>query len=129
MDKGDISRLAGLQRQIPVTLLTQARELRKNQTPAEEVLWQCLRNRQLGGLKFRRQHNIGQYIADFYCHQARLVIEVDGEVHNTQRERDADRDQWMINNGFSVLRFRNDEVFNNLPIVLAKILQTAASNP
>jgi len=59
-----------------------ARELREKQTPAEALLWQLLRNRRLLGFKFRRQHQFGDYIADFYCHEARLIIECDGSVHN-----------------------------------------------
>lgn len=121
----DISKLAGVQRQIPEVLLIKAREMRKNQTVAEEILWQCLRSRQLNGLKFRRQHNIGQYIADFYCHDARLVVELDGAVHASQRERDQDRDQWMRANGFTVMRFRNEEVFEDVIGVLGKILEVA----
>jgi very-short-patch-repair endonuclease len=60
--------------------------------------------------KFRRQHNLSQYIADFYCHAARLVIELDGGIHKLRQVEDADRDQWMQANGFTVLRFWNDEV-------------------
>jgi very-short-patch-repair endonuclease/methylase of polypeptide subunit release factors len=121
----DVSRLAGIQRRIPEALLLKARELRKNQTSAEEILWQCLRDRRLGALKFRRQHNIGQFIADFYCHEARLVIEADGGIHTTQVEKDADRDRWMTANSFKVLRFNNEEILDNISAVLAKILETA----
>ncbi len=121
----DVSALAGIQRKIPEALLLRARELRKQQTSAKEILWQCLRSRRLENLKFRRQHNIGQFIADFYCHGARLVIELDGLIHNSQKERDKDRDLWMRSNGFTVLRFRNEDIFDSLEIVLTKILQTA----
>ena len=62
-------------------LVERARELRKQQTPAEDLLWELIRNRQLADLKFRRQHQIGDYVVDFYCYEARLVVEVDGDVH------------------------------------------------
>ena len=66
----DLSRLAGCHRRIPEQLLYRARELRQQQPPAEQILWSCLRGRRLSGAKFRRQHNIGRFIADFYCHEA-----------------------------------------------------------
>ncbi|MEM6502215.1 MAG: endonuclease domain-containing protein [Cyanobacteria bacterium P01_C01_bin.89] len=81
MDPETHSKLAGRHRHIPPALLEKARQLRQESTSAEEILWSCLRNRQLNGMKFRRQHNLGQFIVDFYCHEARLVIEVDGLVH------------------------------------------------
>ena len=117
-----ISKLAGQLRQISKALLQRARELRQNQTPAEQILWECLRDRRLCDAKFRRQHNLGQYIADFYCRAAQLVIELDGEIHQTQQVRDGDRDQWMQTNGFTVLRFSNDDIFVNLEQVLSAIL-------
>jgi very-short-patch-repair endonuclease len=95
-----MEKLAGQFRQIPEVLLERAKELRQTQTPAEEILWECLRDRRLHNAKFRRQHNIDRFIADFYCHQAQLVIELDGEVHSTSQERDALRDDWMIQHGF-----------------------------
>ncbi|MCU0748147.1 MAG: N-6 DNA methylase [Akkermansiaceae bacterium] len=71
-------------------LVAQARELRKKQTPAEELLWQLLRNRQIADLKIRRQHQIGDYITDFYCHERKLVIELDGEIHETPAKKKSD---------------------------------------
>jgi very-short-patch-repair endonuclease len=127
-DEG-ISKLAGRTRQIPEALLQRARELRQRQTPAEKLLWECLRDRRLYDAKFRRQHNLGQFIADFYCHAARLVIELDGKIHQQpqQQHRDSDRDQWMQANGFTVLRFRNEEVFSNTEAVLETIAQVLPS--
>ncbi len=125
-DEG-ISKLAGRTRQIPSELLQRARELRQQQTPAEKLLWECLRDRRLYNAKFRRQHNLGQFIADFYCHAARLVIELDGKIHQQQQHRDSDRDQWMQANGFTVLRFRNQEVFSNTEAVLETISQVLPS--
>lgn len=99
----ELTYLLGARRRIPEKLLLKAKELRQTQTPAEEILWECLRASRLCNTKFRRQHNIGQYIADFYCHAARLVIEVDGEIHEMQKERDCDRDSWMQAHGLTVL--------------------------
>lgn len=117
----DLSQLAGCHRQIPEALLERARQLRKSQTPPEAKLWTCLRGRRLNGAKFRRQHNIGQFIADFYCHQAQLVIELDGPIHNQLKARDTERDAWMRANGLNVLRFENDCVQNDLITVLEEI--------
>jgi very-short-patch-repair endonuclease len=117
------SQLAGKQRQIPPVLLQRARELRQQQTPAEQILWSCLRDRQLCDTKFRRQHNLGQFIADFYCHIAKLVIELDGSIHDTQEEADQNRDHWMQSNHITVLRFKNEQIFQDLETVLLEIAQ------
>ena len=96
------------------TLGPRARELRKNQTKAEGVLWNALRHRQRLGHKFRRQHVIDQFIVDFYCAEARLVIEVDGAVHEFTGERDQARQAQLEALGLRVTRFTNDEVMSNL---------------
>ena len=98
-----------------------AKELRKAQTPAEQALWGRLRNRGLLGLKFRRQHPIGPYIADFYCAQHRLVVELDGGVHRNQEEQDAGRTAQLAAYGYHVLRVQNEEVEIDLEGVLRKI--------
>ena len=100
-----------------------ARDLRTNQTDAEALLWKLLRNRQLLGFKFRRQHQIGDYIADFYCHEGCLVIECDGSVHdrNEQWHHDQNRDAYMISNGLRVLRFRNEQILDNPERILEEI--------
>ena len=100
-----------------------ARSLRKAQTSAEEVLWEALRDRQLGGIKFRRQYACLRFIFDFYCPAARLVIELDGSIHDeqSQRERDAARTEALEARRYRVIRFRNDEVFHDLSSVLARI--------
>ena len=97
------------------TLVEYARDLRQNQTPAEELMWKLLRNRQFMGLKFRRQHQIGNYIVDFYCHERQLVLEIDGEAHDTPEaeERDRKRDAQLTGLGFSVLRLPNEMVLGN----------------
>jgi very-short-patch-repair endonuclease len=110
-------------------LLQRARELRQQQTPAEQILWECLRDRQLLNAKFRRQHNVGQFIVDFYCHAACLVIELDGNVHDFRKVEDADRDQWMQANQLTVLRFTNDEILDNLSVVLETIAQILEPSP
>jgi very-short-patch-repair endonuclease len=117
----DLVRLVGARRDIPEVLLQKAKELRQKQTPAEQMLWQCLRANQLHGAKFRRQHNIGQYIVDFYCHTAKLVIELDGGIHELQKDRDSDRDTYLKANGLQVLRFQNEEITQNLPEALQTI--------
>ena len=98
-----------------------ARELRQEMTPAEELLWGRLRRKQLNGLKFRRQHPLGPFIADFYCAEYRLVVEIDGDVHKGQREYDIVRTEWFEAHGYRVIRFRNDDVMKDIEIVLAAI--------
>jgi type I restriction enzyme S subunit len=104
-------------------LVERARELRKKQTPAETIFWEMVRDRQFLGLKFRRQHQLGDYIADFYCPEHKLVIEFDGSVHATTRKRDHKRDAWMEAQGFKVLRFKNDQLFDAPESVLAAMAQ------
>lgn len=97
---------------------------RKNPTEAEHVLWQCLRKKGLG-VKFRRQHAIDQFIADFACHEEQLVIEVDGGYHDDpiQREDDLRRSQLLAALGYRVLRFSNDEILFDIEKVLTIIRQ------
>ncbi len=118
-----LSELAGRNRQISPVLLERARELRKAQTPAEQILWECLRNRQLHNAKFRRQHNIDQIIADFYCHEAHLIIELDGGIHRQRQTEDRIRDDWATTHSFTVLRITNDQILNHLEPTLTQILQ------
>jgi very-short-patch-repair endonuclease len=92
--------------------------MRKNLTPAELKLWSKLRGDQLLGLRFRRQHRLGSYIADFYCPARNLVIEVDGDSHAERQEYDQKRTHWMETCGLRVVRFTNDEVMTNLDSVL-----------
>lgn len=104
-----------------------ARELRKNQTEAEGVLWQRLRNKQVNGLKFRRQHPISGFIVDFYCFELKLVIELDGQVHteHDQREQDDYRTNILKDKGVTILRFWNSEVITDVEKVLETIEATA----
>ena len=112
-------------------LVELARELRKKQTPAEALLWEMLRNRRLLGFKFRRQHQFGDYIADFYCHEAKLVIECDGAAHepNEQWHHDQERDAYLIAQGLWVLRFSNEQIVNDTENVLEKIAAYLPSPP
>ena len=108
----------------PEYIISLCREMRKLATTAEDLLWRCLRDRQLGGLKFRRQHPIGRYIADFYCHKLKLIIEVDGAVHHTedQERYDKVRDEFLRCAGYRTLRFTNTEVTAETETVLIDIL-------
>lgn len=110
---------------IPEYLLENARNLRKNQTDAETALWQLLRNRQLLGAKFRRQHTQGRYILDFYCHERKLAIELDGSQHLTEEGKvyDQERTRYLNAIGIEVMRFRNNEVLNNREGVMTVIYQ------
>jgi very-short-patch-repair endonuclease len=99
-----------------------ARELRQEMTPAEKILWEHLRGRKLGGFKFRRQHPLGPFIADFYCAECRLVIELDGPIHDLQKNQDEQRTLQFEEFNYRVIRFRNDEVTMNITSTLNKIL-------
>ncbi|HEX8693060.1 MAG TPA: DUF559 domain-containing protein [Longimicrobium sp.] len=102
-----------------------ARGLRKEMTYAERLLWNGIRGWKVGGggAKFRRQHPLGHFILDFYCHAAKLCVEVDGGIHDLQPERDAERDACLAAAGIKTLRFRNEEVFGDIRAVLRRIEQ------
>ena len=108
---------------VPERLADRSRELRTRMTSAEEMLWQHLRGRNLAGLRFRRQQVIGPFIADFYCHEAALVIEVDGPIHDADDiiERDDMRDQAFAQRGLRSLHITNDQITRDLPTVLERI--------
>jgi len=100
-----------------------AKELRKSQTEAEKALWKFLRSRRCGGLKFRRQHPVKDFILDFYCHDYLLGVEVDGSVHENDevKEYDQNRTAELENLGITILRFKNEEVLTDLSKVLTEI--------
>ena len=98
-----------------------ARELRRDQTDAERKLWNVLRNRQVLNLKFRRQHPIGNYIADFCCIEQGFIIELDGSQHVERAAQDAERTKWLNEHGFEVLRFPNGSAARNPEGVIEKI--------
>ena len=102
-----------------------ARQMRHEMTRNEGALWQRLRAGRLNGLHFRRQQVMFGFIADFFCHAARLVVEVDGGVHEAQREYDAERDRILTAHGLRILRVTNTDVATDLPHVLARILTAA----
>src|SRR3989344_3876059 len=97
------------------------RAFRKNMTPAEEVLWNALRGRRLHGTKWRRQADIDRFIADFLCPKYRLIVEVDGGIHEQQQEYDLLRTKIIADHDYQILRFKNDEVLHQLQSVLRKI--------
>jgi len=99
-----------------------AKALRDNLSPPEQLLWSYLRNNQIANLPFRSQHPLGPYIADFYCREARLVIEIDGKTHQAdQLTHDYTRDEWMQSRGIRVLRVQAKEVFAELEAVVRTI--------
>ena len=104
-------------------------EMRHEPTAAESVLWHHIRNRQVGGAKFRRQHAIEGFVVDFACIDQWLIIEVDGEIHNLvdQKDRDVERQAVLEARGFRVLRFTNEEVMRSLENVLERIGEALAS--
>ncbi len=104
-------------------IFTNAKELRNNMTLAEKMLWEKLRSNSLNGLRFKAQHPISRFIADFYCHSVKLVIEIDGGVHQNEEisERDMNRTCELNKLGLKVIRFTNEEVLNDIERVIEKI--------
>ena len=111
--------------------LAYSKELRKNMTDTENIMWYYLKNKQLNGLKFRRQEAIGKYIVDFVCYEKKLVLEIDGSQHNDVQgiESDKIKRKFLEDNGFKVLRFWNNEVYVDIEAVLSKILLETDYSP
>ena len=103
-------------------LLELARSMRHEAAPAEKILWSCLRNRQLSGFKFRRQHSVDRYIGDFCCVECKLIVDADGDSHQDRRENDEKRTADLARRGFRVIRFENTDVFENFEQVLMTIV-------
>ncbi|MDP4201909.1 MAG: DUF559 domain-containing protein [Bacteroidota bacterium] len=101
-------------------IFARAKELRENMTPAEKVLWERLRCNQLG-VRFKAQHPIDIFIADFYCHRAKLVVEVDGEIHVSQSDYDDGRTAELERLCLTVIRFTNEEVLKDVNLVIQQI--------
>ncbi|MCD4752977.1 MAG: DUF559 domain-containing protein [Anaerolineaceae bacterium] len=99
-----------------------AKELRRNMTPAEKLLWAKLRTNRLNGYHFRRQQIIDGFVVDFYCHSVGLVIEIDGPIHQQQKDYDLERTRILKEHGLHLIRFQNQEVMNELDTTLQKIL-------
>jgi len=104
-------------------LFTRIREFRSQPTPAENLLWQTLRNRQLGGYKFRRQHRIDHFVVDFYCFETKLIVEVDGDIHKAQADYDLARSKHLEDLGFALIRFNNKQIIKKLHTVKELILK------
>jgi very-short-patch-repair endonuclease len=100
-----------------------AKQLRRTMTVAEKILWNHVRANRLDGFHFRRQQIIAGYVVDFYCHSARLIVELDGPIHENQHEHDKKRDIALTELGFRIVRFANREVIENLKEVLNRILR------
>lgn len=104
--------------------LQRAKELRREMTPAEKILWEELRANKLG-VHFRRQQVIQGFIVDFYCHKAGLVIEVDGDVHDLQKGEDERREKVLHQMGLQIIRFRNNDVLKNPSMIVERIREYA----
>jgi len=125
-----VGRMRGRNVQHANALRDQARELRRTMTPTEMVLWQHLRGNLFAGLHFRRQQVIDGFIVDFCCLAAHLIVEVDGSIHDSQMEYDAERDRILGARGLRVLRFTNDRIMRELPACPAEIrAATTAPTP
>ena len=109
--------------QISPEKLQRAKQLRKNMTPEERKIWEKLRAKRLNGIKFRRQQIIAGFIVDFYCHAAKLIIEIDGEIHQKQTEQDAEREKILLAYGLRILRIKNEQINHNLDQILKLILE------
>jgi cyclase len=104
-----------------INIKSKARELRKRMTEQEKILWSFIRGRKQNGMYFRRQHPYGIYILDFYCFEAKLVIEIDGIIHIRQHDYDSERTKYLESSGLKVLRFKNTDIENRIEWVLSKI--------
>ena len=113
----------GMWKGAPSDSFSKAQFLRRNETKAEKLLWEKLRNNQLEGLKFRRQHPVNIYIADFYCHKFKLIIELDGDYHyqEEQKLKDEVRTEVLRLNDLKIIRFKNEEVEQDINQVLTTI--------
>ena len=117
-------------RLVPPTHRRFGKAMRQNMTEAELSLWVWLRKPGIAGLRFRRQAPIGPYIVDFFCPQRRLIVEVDGGQHGSEdSKRDRDRDQWLTEQGYRVVRIWNNDVTSNIDGVCAAIAEAALGDP
>jgi len=108
-------------------MVAAARELRRLPTPSEALLWPALRAKAIGGVRFRRQQNIGTFVVDFYAATARLVVEVDGPVHESQRQADRERQDLLESLGLRFLRVSSEDVERDLDSVLDRIKEALGS--
>ena len=114
----------------PTSIFLKAKELRNQMTLSERQLWSELEKNKLLGVKFRRQHPIGIYIVDFYAHKFKLIIELDGKYHQNKKQQilDKERTTFLEFNGLKVIRFKNDEILENLATVIQRIKNEVSSN-
>ena len=106
-------------------MIARARELRHDGTIPERILWGLLRSGHLAGLKFRRQHPVGPFVVDFYCHESRLIVELDGMSHDLRAEQDRQRTQYLESLGLRVFRVTNDELLGDSEAVARGIARAA----
>jgi very-short-patch-repair endonuclease len=113
------------------TMRSRARSLRRDSTDAERIIWSALRAHRLNGASFRRQTPVGPYVADFLCHSAKLIVEIDGGQHfeREQQKRDARRESFLTSKGYRILRFNNLDVMTNRHGVLESIAAALAAAP
>ncbi len=104
-----------------------ARQLRRERTPAESILWRHLRGRRFAGFKFRHQHPIGPFYADFAYHECKLIVEVDGETHLGREQHDTERTKYLETAGWCVIRFWNTQVYDELEPVLEAIYRACVA--
>ncbi len=121
MKEKTTSRIRGTTPQIEMA----AKSLRRQMTPAEKKLWMAIRGKKLKAMKFRAQHPVGRFILDFFCPEKKLAIEIDGGIHDSQRDRDKERDDLLARYGYRVVRFQNEDVLQDLSGVLRKIMEVA----
>ena len=101
--------------------------MRKIETRAEKLLWIRLRNRQVAGFKFRRQHPIGYFVSDFYCHEIKLIIELEGKIHDKKEQKEYDklRKELIETWGYKIINFRNRQIYNDIENVMQCVKETA----
>lgn len=104
-----------------VNLTQTAKELCRNSTDAEQLLWKLLKAKRLDGSKFRRQEQIGRFIVDFVCYERKVMVEADGGHHALEKEKDEERTAWLNSLGFTMLRFWNNEILSDIEAVLEVI--------
>jgi len=121
--EGDMAKAPRPHWRAPEKIQARARRLRSDSTDPERLLWRRLRGVQVSGAHFRRQHAMGNFIVDFFCARARLVVEVDGETHAMAEDHDRARSRWLEGRGYSVLRFTNREVIHQLDAVVERIAE------
>ena len=109
-------------------IFDRAFKLRRNMTSSEELLWNKLKGKQILSVRFRRQHPISKYIVDFYCHEAKLVVELDGKIHLAKKESDRERTKEIEDLGLRIIRFSNEEVEESIDNVVAEITSVVKDN-